>query len=91
MDAPVANLIHHADFNVGAISFTPKELASEIKKHIPEFQITYKPDFRQKIANSWPKSIDDSAARKEWNWQHSFDVKKMTDTMIQNLTPKLKG
>lgn len=89
MDAPVENLIHHADFNVGAISFTPKELANEIKKHIPEFEITYNPDYRQKIANSWPKSIDDSAARKEWNWQHSFDLEKMTETMIKNLKPKL--
>lgn len=91
MDAPVENLIHHADFNVGAISFTPKELALEIKKHIPEFEITYKPDYRQKIADSWPRSIDDSAARNEWNWNHSFDLEKMTSTMIENLTPKLLG
>jgi nucleoside-diphosphate-sugar epimerase len=91
MDAPVENLIHHADFNVGAISFTPKELALEIKKHIPEFEISYKPDYRQNIADSWPRSIDDSAARKEWNWNHSYDLEKMTSTMIKNLTPKLLG
>ncbi len=91
MDAPVENLIHHADFNVGAISFTPKELALEIKKHIPEFEISYKPDYRQNIADSWPRSIDDSAARKEWNWNHSYDLEKMTSTMIKNLTTKLLG
>ncbi len=89
MDAPVENLVHHADFNVAAISFTPKTLAEEIKKHIPEFEITYNPDYRQKIADSWPKSIDDSSARKEWNWNHSYDLAKLTATMINNLKNKV--
>lgn len=89
MDAPVENLIHHADFNVAAISFTPKTLAAEIKKHIPEFEITYKVDYRQKIADSWPKSIDDSSARSEWNWKHSYDLEKLTSTMINNLKNKV--
>lgn len=89
MDAPVSNLIHHADFNVAAISFTPDELSNEIKKHIPNFEISYNPDFRQKIADSWPKKIDDSAARVEWNWNHKYDLEKMTKTMIENLSKKL--
>ena len=90
MDAPVANLIHHADFNVGAISFTPKELASEIKKHIPEFQITYKPDFRQKIADSWPSSIDNSEARKDWQWKHDFDMQSLVKEMLAGVSEQLK-
>ena len=72
-------------YNLAAIDFTPKEIASEIKKHIPDFEITYKPDFRQQIADSWPQSIDDSKARKDWNWQHKFDLKSMTESIIENL------
>ena len=72
-------------YNLAAIDFTPKEIASEIKKHIPDFEITYKPDFRQQIADSWPQSIDDSKARKDWNWQHKFDLKSMTESIIKNL------
>ena len=59
--------------------------AKEIKKHIPDFTITYKPDFRQKIADSWPASIDDSQAREHWNWKHKFDLASMTDEMLENL------
>lgn len=72
-------------YNLAAIDFTPKEIADEIKKHIPEFEITYEPDFRQEIADSWPSSIDDSKARKDWNWQHKFDLKSMTEDILQNL------
>ena len=89
MDAPVENLNHHADFNVAAISFTPKELREEIKKHIPSFTITYNPDYRQKIADSWPQVIDDSSARSEWGWKHKYDLEMMTKTMIENLKIKL--
>lgn len=89
MDAPVENLNHHADFNVAAISFTPKELSEEIKKHIPSFTITYNPDYRQKIADSWPQVIDDSSARSEWGWKHKYDLEMMTKTMIENLKIKL--
>lgn len=74
-----------SSYNLAAISFTPTEIASEIKKHIPDFEITYKPDFRQKIADSWPASIDDSSARKDWDWNHKFDIKKMTLEMLENL------
>lgn len=72
-------------YNLAAMSFTPKEMASEIKKHIPDFEITYKPDFRQEIADSWPNSIDDSQARKDWNWQHKFDLKAMTEDILKSL------
>jgi len=85
MEAPIKNLKHHTDFNLNALSFSPAELAAEIKKHIPEFNISYKPDFRQKIADSWPKTIDDSAARDEWGWSPDYDLLGMTDDMIKNL------
>lgn len=87
-EADYANLAHHSDFNVAAMSFTPKQLAAEIKKHIPEFEITYKTDFRQAIADSWPWSIDDSTAKKEWNWSPSFDLASMTKDMIEKLSDK---
>jgi len=85
MDAPVEILEHHTDFNLGALSFSPEELAAEIKTHIPEFTITYEPDFRQKIADSWPKSIDDSAAREEWGWSPDFGLKTMVADMLKVL------
>ncbi len=72
-------------YNLAAIDFTPKEIATEIKKHIPEFEITYSPDFRQQIADSWPQSINDSQARRDWNWKHKFDLKTMTEDIINNL------
>jgi nucleoside-diphosphate-sugar epimerase len=75
-------------YNLAAIDFTPKEIAAEIKKHIPDFEITYKPDFRQEIADSWPQSIDDSKARKDWNWEHKFNLKSMTEDIIKSLVPK---
>jgi nucleoside-diphosphate-sugar epimerase len=74
---------------MSAISFTPKELAAEIKKHIPDFTITYKPDFRQKIAGSWPESIDDSAARKDWKWKHEYDLAGMTKIMLDEVKKKI--
>ena len=67
------------------MSFSPKEIAEVIRKHIPEFKITYQPDYRQHIADSWPQSIDDSVARKDWGWQHEFDLEKMTKDMFENL------
>jgi len=71
------------------VSFTAGELAAEIKKHIPEFTIDYKPDSRQEIADSWPKSIDDSIAREEWGWDPKYDLAKLTKDMIDVLTPRL--
>ncbi len=72
-------------YNLAAMDFTPKEIALEIQKYIPEFEITYQPDFRQKIADSWPSSIDDSDARKDWNWQHTYDLESMTKIIIQEI------
>lgn len=89
MTADFKNLEHHADFNLGAMSFTPNDLYLEIKKHIPEFEITYNPDYRQAIADSWPQSIDDSAARKEWNWSPDYNLETMTKDMIEKLSVRL--
>ncbi|AUC19604.1 NAD-dependent epimerase, partial [Polaribacter reichenbachii] len=72
-------------YNLAAMSFSPKEIASEIKKYIPDFKISYNPDYRQKIADSWPASIDDSEARKDWNWQHNFDLETMTKVIIKEI------
>lgn len=77
-------------YNLSAISFSPKEIAEEIKKQIPNFEINYNPDFHQPIADSWPKSIDDSSARAEWGWKHEYNLEKMTETMLENLKEKLK-
>ena len=85
MDADVSRLRHHGDYNVAAISFSPAELAEEIKKHIPDFVISYEPDHRQAIADSWPKTIDDSSARMEWGWEPRFDLTTMTEDMLRNL------
>lgn len=87
-EADFDNLKHHSDFNVAAMSFTPAQLADEIQKFIPEFEISYKPDFRQAIADSWPYSIDDSSARSEWGWKPSFDLHAMTKDMIEKLSDK---
>ncbi len=88
-NADFKDLKNHSNFNFAAISFTCEEIAAEIKKHIPEFEITYNPDFRQAIADSWPRSIDDSEARAQWNWKPSYDLAKMTEDMIKNLRIKL--
>ena len=85
MQAPVEEIKIRSSYNLAAMSFTPTEIAAEIKKHIPEFTITYEPDFRQKIADSWPASIDDAEARKDWNWKHKFDLETMTTDMLEHL------
>lgn len=72
-------------YNLAAMSFDPEEIAESIRKHIPEFKISYKPDFRQAIADSWPNSIDDSVARKDWNWESKVNLEEMTKIMISNL------
>jgi nucleoside-diphosphate-sugar epimerase len=85
MEADFSRLKHHADFNLAAMSFSAGELAAQIKEHIPDFACEYKPDFRQAIADSWPRSIDDSAAREEWGWQPSYDLASMTADMLDKL------
>ena len=91
MDADFDRLKHHSDFNLAGMSFSAEELAAEIRKHIPDLTCEYQPDFRQAIADSWPRAIDDSAARQEWGWQPSFDLGSMTADMIERLTPRLLG
>lgn len=83
-----SKLKNHCNFNFAGISFSCAELAAEITKHIPDFKITYAPDFRQKIANSWPKSIDDSEAHEQWDWKVEYDLPKMTEDMLVNLRKK---
>jgi len=85
MEADFSQLKHHSDFNIAAMSFSAGELAAEIKKHIPEFICEYKPDFRQEIADLWPKSIDDSCARQEWGWKPKYNLVTMTEDMLKAL------
>ncbi|MCX8197640.1 MAG: NAD-dependent epimerase/dehydratase family protein [Candidatus Micrarchaeota archaeon] len=89
MEAPRERLTVKNSYNFAAISFTPKELAEEVARLLPGFACTYKPDFRQKIADSWPRSIDDSQARRDWGWKHHYDLRKMSKDMVQNLKKKL--
>jgi len=89
MELPQDKITVRSSYNVAGISFTPKEIADEIRKHIPEFEITYKPDFRQAIADSWPESIDDSYARANNGWKHDFDLEKMTAVMLSEIRKKL--
>jgi len=85
MEADISKLKHHCDFNMASMSFSAGELAAEIKKHIPEFKCIYKPDFRQAIADTWPQSIDDSSAQKEWGWKPSYNLDSMTKDMLEKL------
>ena len=89
MEADANKIKVRTGYNMAAISFSPKEIAAEIKKHIPKFECAYTPDFRQKIADSWPMSIDDSDARKDWGWKHDYDLSKMTAEMLKHLRKKL--
>jgi nucleoside-diphosphate-sugar epimerase len=91
MEAPFKKLKHHGDFNVGSMSFTAGELAENIRKHVPGFKATYKPDDRQKIADSWPSSVDDTAARKEWGWNPDYDLDAMTQDMLKKLKKRHKA
>ena len=88
MDANSQDIKIRSSYNLAAMSFTPEEIAKEIKKFIPEFKISYNPDFRQKIADSWPKSIDDSKSRTDWSWKHQFNIDKMSEKMIEGLKHK---
>ncbi len=89
MEAEPSKIKVRTSYNFAGISFSTKELAEEVKKHIPEFEDSYEPDFRQKIADSWPKSIDDSDARKDWGWKHEYDLAKMTTDMLEKLKIRL--
>ncbi len=85
MEADASKVSIRTSYNIAGISFSPKDIATEIKKHIPDFSIRYKPDYRQQIADSWPQSIDDSVARNDWGWKHEYDLSRMTEDMLNNL------
>jgi nucleoside-diphosphate-sugar epimerase len=88
MEANLSKVKRRVSYNVTGMSFSAGELAAEIKKHIPEFKCEYKPDFRQKIANSWPMSIDDSVASERWGWRSTYDLAAMTKDMIEKMTKR---
>lgn len=90
MEAPAEQIKSRMSYNLSAMSFSPKEIAAAIQKHIPDFKIDYAPDFRQQIADGWPQSIDDSAARQDWGWKHQFDLEKMTADMLTHLKESLQ-
>jgi len=85
MSADPKDVKIRSSYNLSAISFTPKQLASEIIKQMPEFTISHNADFRQKIADSWPSSIDDAEARKDWGWNHTYDLEALTNEMLLQL------
>jgi nucleoside-diphosphate-sugar epimerase len=85
MEAPAEKIKVRTSYNLSGMSFSPAEIGNEIRKHIPGFQLNYKPDYRQQIADSWPKSIDDSKAKEDWGWKPEFDLAKMTADMLMNL------
>lgn len=91
MDADASRLKHAAEYNLAALSFSAGELAAEIRKHIPDFVCEYQPDFRQQIADSWPRTIDDAAAREEWGWAPQYDLAALVEDMLAKLTPRLRG
>lgn len=85
MEAPAEQVKIRSSYNVAGMSFNPEQITAEIKKHIPEFSISYKPDFRQAIADSWPQSINDAEARQHWGWKPEYDLAKMTKDMLDNI------
>lgn len=85
MQAPAEKIKIRSSYNLAAMSFTPKQIGEEIKKHYPNFELSYTPDFRQKIADSWPASIDDTSAREDWGWKNDFTIENMTVDMFENL------
>ncbi|MGD0476883.1 MAG: NAD-dependent epimerase/dehydratase family protein [Nitrososphaerales archaeon] len=91
MQADGKKVPRHLGYNLAAISSSAGEIASEIRKHIPGFRVTYSPDYRQKIADSWPMSISDAEARRDWGWSHEYDLARMTLDMLSKLGPRLKS
>ena len=85
MEVPANKISIRTSYNISGMSFSPEEIATEIKKHLPSFKVSYKPDYRQTIAESWPQSIDDAVARKDWGWKPEYDLARMTLDMLQNL------
>lgn len=85
MESPAERISVRSSYNLAAMSFTPEMVGAAIKKHIPDFQLTYDIDFRQKIAETWPGSIDDGQARADWHWNHAYDLDLMTEDMLRNV------
>jgi len=85
MDAPADQISVRTSYNVSGMSFSPKEIGASIQEHMPDFTMSYKPDSRQQIADSWPQSIDDSVANKDWGWKPQYDLSLMTKDMLENL------
>ncbi|MEO7313253.1 MAG: NAD-dependent epimerase/dehydratase family protein [Chitinophagaceae bacterium] len=85
MEAPAEKISIRHSYNLSGMSFSPKEIAAEVKKHVPDFVMNYKPDYRQAIADGWPQSIDDTVATNDWGWKAEYDLAKMTDDMFENL------
>jgi nucleoside-diphosphate-sugar epimerase len=85
MEADASKISVRTSYNISGMSFSPKEIGAEIEKHIPGFSISYKPDYRQAIADSWPQSINDAVARNDWGWKEEFDLERMTKDMMENL------
>ncbi len=90
MEAPAEQVKIRSSYNLAGVSFTPKTLSEEVTKHIPDFKMSYKPDFRQEIADSWPSSIDDTHAQNDWGWKLEYNLEKMTSDMMKNLKEKYK-
>ena len=89
MEAPVENIRIRSSYNLSGCDFTPEEIANEIKTHVPGFEIGYAPDERQAIADSWPSSIDDSEARKDWGWAEKYNLQDLVTVMIENINVQL--
>jgi nucleoside-diphosphate-sugar epimerase len=90
MDAPAERLTVRTSYNLAGMSFTPAEVAGEIRKYVPGFEVIYKPDFRQQIAETWTESIDDSVARRDWGWRPQYDLAAMTRDMLKQLSQKYR-
>ncbi len=91
MHADADRISVRSSYNLAGISFTPSQLAGEIQKHIPDLTIDYTPDFREEIAESWPRSVDDSQSQKDWGWKSAYDLEKMTKDMLENLAIRLRN
>ncbi|MGB4206005.1 MAG: NAD-dependent epimerase/dehydratase family protein [Bacteroidales bacterium] len=91
MEAEAHKITVRSSYNIGGMSFTPHDVAQSIIKHIPDFEVTYKPDFRQAIANSWPTSIDDEVARNDWGLTYEYDLDSMTEVMLREIRAKMNG
>jgi nucleoside-diphosphate-sugar epimerase len=90
MQAPSESIHVRSSYNLGGISFTPAELVEGIKHHFPSLQVNYQPDFRQQIADSWPNSINDDAAKKDWNWKHTYKLNDIIDAMLNGIAEEMK-